>query len=123
MASRVALAKYDIPHPGLLFDHVIFCTNITTPAHLESDVKKAERDTVTALTTQHEFADAWKQLVPVFPKEDSHVLTTIQDAVDLVGTLHDSAETGGDMDVLVIGSLHLVGGLIGVAKLEERAFS
>ena len=123
MASRIVLAKYDVSHPGLLLDHVIFCTNITTPARLESDVKKAERDTVAALTTQHEFAEAWKQLVPAFPKENSHVLTTIQDAVDLVGTLHDSAGAEQDMDVLVIGSLHLVGGLIGVAKLEDRAFS
>lgn len=123
VASRIALASYDVPHPGLLFDHVIFCTNITTPARLESDVKKAERDTILALATQHEFAEAWKQLVPAFPKENSHVLVTIQDAVDLVGTLHDGAEAGQEIDVLVIGSLHLVGGLIGVAKLEDRAFS
>lgn len=120
-ASRIDLANYKIPHPGLLFDHAIFCTNVTTPEELETSIKKAERETVTALTTQHEFANAWKALVPKFKEENSHVVLTIQDAVELVEKLyHDQG--GSDMDVLVIGSLHLVGGLIRVAKLEESAF-
>ncbi|KAG9127686.1 Folylpolyglutamate synthetase, partial [Ceratobasidium sp. 392] len=71
-ASRTALANYKTEHPGLLFDHVIFCTNLTTPAALESSVKKAEWETVTALTTQHEFAEAWKTLVPDFKEDRSH---------------------------------------------------
>jgi folylpolyglutamate synthase/dihydropteroate synthase len=58
--------------------------------------------------------------VPEFEEKNSHVVLTIQDAVNLVGAMH---EDGRETDVLVIGSLHLVGGLIGVAKLEEAAFS
>jgi folylpolyglutamate synthase len=87
---------------------------------LDENVRKAEREEVLALTTQREFVDAWAELVPSFPKENSHVLGTIQEAVDFVGSLYS---TGDETDVLVIGSLHLVGGLISVAKLEDRVFS
>ncbi|CAE6522490.1 unnamed protein product [Rhizoctonia solani] len=119
-SAKMKLANYNTPHPGLLFDRVIFCTNITTPEGMDQSIKKAERDAVLALTTQREFADAWMDLVPGYPKENVHVLVTIQDAVDLVRISHS---TGESVDVLVIGSLHLVGGLVGVAKLEDRAFS
>ncbi|QRV87710.1 dihydrofolate synthase [Ceratobasidium sp. AG-Ba] len=121
-ASRTTLANYKVPHPGLLFDHVIFCTNVTTPEDLETSIKKAERETVTALTVQHGFASAWKELVPEFKQENTHVVLTIQDAVDIVGELYRGKKEQ-ELDVLVIGSLHLVGGLIGVAKLEESAFA
>ncbi|KAG8739829.1 Folylpolyglutamate synthetase, partial [Ceratobasidium sp. 428] len=119
-ASRTVLASYEIEHPGFLFNHVIFCTNVTTPEALESSVKKAERETVTSLTVQREFAEAWKRLVPGFKDENSRVVLMIQDAVDLVEKIYES---GRELDVLVMGSLHLVGGLIGVAKLEESALS
>ncbi|KAH7343372.1 Mur ligase [Rhizoctonia solani] len=119
-AAKMVLANYQVPHPGLLFNRVIFCTNVTTPEDMDRSIKKAERDEVLALTTQREFADAWIDLVPGYAKENVHVLATIQDAVDLVRASHS---VGEKMDTLVIGSLHLVGGLIGVAKLEDRAFS
>ncbi|CUA69090.1 folylpolyglutamate synthase [Rhizoctonia solani] len=121
-SAKMVLANYQAPHPdpGLLFERVIFCTNITTPADMDQSIKKSEREAVLALTTQHEFAKAWLDLVPVYDKENVHVLVTIQDAVNLVRSSHLAGEP---MDVLVIGSLHLVGGLIGVAKLEDRAFS
>ncbi|KAG8746395.1 Folylpolyglutamate synthetase [Ceratobasidium sp. 414] len=117
-ASRTVLANCETKHPGLLFDHVIFCTNLKTPEDLESSLKKSERETVASLAIQREFADAWKTLVPGFEQDRSHVVLTIQDAVDLVGKVYES---GREMDVLVMGSLHLVGGLIGVAKLEGNA--
>ncbi|CAE6531144.1 unnamed protein product [Rhizoctonia solani] len=119
-AAKMVLANYEALRPGLLFNRVIFCTNVTTLADMERSIKKAERDEVLALTTQRQFADAWMDLVPEYTKENVHVLATIQDAVDLVRSSHS---TGESADVLVIGSLHLVGGLIGVAKLEDRAFS
>ncbi|CAE6387885.1 unnamed protein product [Rhizoctonia solani] len=119
-AAKMVPANYEASHPGLLFERVIFCTNVTTPAEMDQSIKKAEREEVLALTTQREFADAWSELVPMYTKENVHVFATIQDAVDLV---RSSQSAGEPMDVLVIGSLHLVGGLIGVAKLEDRAFS
>ncbi|CAE6395611.1 unnamed protein product [Rhizoctonia solani] len=118
-ASRAVLLDYNTPHPGLLFERVIFCTNVTTVADLDRNIKKSERDDALALTTQREFSDAWLELVPEYPKDNVHVLETIQDAVNLVHTSHS---VGDATDVLVIGSLHLVGGLIGVAKLEDRVF-
>ncbi|KAL5636568.1 hypothetical protein ACGC1H_000502 [Rhizoctonia solani] len=119
-AAKMVPTNYEVPHPGLLFERVIFCTNVTTPEEMDQSIKKAERDEVLALTTQREFADAWSDLVPMYSKENVHILVTIQAAVDLVRSSHSAGES---MDVLVIGSLHLVGGLIGVAKLEDRAFS
>lgn len=119
-ASRMKLANYDMLHPGLLFDHVIFSTNVTTLDQLEQSIKKSERDEILALKTQHEYAEGWAELVPSFPKENMHVLPTIRDSVNTVKRLHSS---GGEIDILVIGSLHLVGGLIGVAGLENQVFS
>ncbi|KAJ1309074.1 hypothetical protein OPQ81_004753 [Rhizoctonia solani] len=119
-AAKMLQTNYERPHPGLLFDRVIFCTNVTTPEDIDLSIKKADREKVLALTTQREFANGWMDLVPGYPEENVHVLLTIQDVVNMVRTSHPDGES---MDVLVIGSLHLVGGLIGVAKLEDRAFS
>ncbi|CAE7190944.1 unnamed protein product [Rhizoctonia solani] len=89
-AAGAVQANYEIAHPGHLFDRVIFCTNVTTPADMDQSIKKSERDSVLALTTQHEFANAWTELVPEYNKENVHVLVTIQDAVDLLTGSPDS---------------------------------
>lgn len=72
------------------------------------------------LTTQHELAAAWTALVPTFPSDHIHVLPSIQHAVNLV---HDfrAADEQAQVDVLVSGSLHLVGGVIEVAGLSQVA--
>jgi folylpolyglutamate synthase len=70
------------------------------------------------LNTQRELAEAWTSLVPTFPKENIHVLSSIEHAV---GVVRDEANNGRPVEVLVTGSLHLVGGLIEVAGLSDVA--
>ncbi|KAG8732133.1 Folylpolyglutamate synthetase [Ceratobasidium sp. 423] len=89
-SEKMKLANYDVPHPGLLFDRVIFCTNITTPEDMDRSIKKAERDEVLALTTQREFADAWIDLVPGYPKEN--VLT--------MPGQRDNSDSSSDVEVI-----------------------
>ncbi|KAG8732268.1 Folylpolyglutamate synthetase [Ceratobasidium sp. 423] len=119
-AAGMKLANYEAPHAGFLFDQVIFCTNATTLADFDQVIPKEERDEVLSLTTQRECADAWVKCVPGYPKEHIHVFVTIQDAVNMVHTLHSST---GLVDALVIGGFNLIGGLISVAGLGDRVFS
>ena len=74
-------------------------------------------DELKYLTVQHELADAWRTLAPEFPSNNVHVLPSIEHAIRLVR----GAEKGKLVDVLVTGSLHLVGGVIEVANLSEVA--
>ncbi|TCD64329.1 Folylpolyglutamate synthetase [Steccherinum ochraceum] len=103
-----------------LFDHVIFCTNVTyADGGFKSDLTThaiADSD-LAQLKTQHELASAWHTLVPPFPKERVHVLPSIEHAVTVVREI----EKLGKVDVLVAGSLHLVGGTIEVAGLADVA--
>ena len=70
------------------------------------------------LNTQQELAEAWTSSVPTFPKENVHVLPSIEHAVAVV---REQANNGRPVEVLVTGSLHLVGGLIEVAGLSDVA--
>ena len=56
--------------------------------------------------------------MPTFSKENVHVLSSIEHAV---GIVREEASNGGPVEVLVTGSLHLVGGLIEVAGLSNVA--
>ncbi|OJT10173.1 Folylpolyglutamate synthase [Trametes pubescens] len=105
-----------------LFDQVVFCANVTyADGGFKGDLTTLaipEAD-LAHLKTQHELADAWASLVPSFPKENIHVLPSIEHAVNVVRKLRTSVEK--DVDVLVAGSLHLVGGVIEVAGLSDIA--
>lgn len=72
------------------------------------------------LTTQHELANAWSSLIPSFPSENIHVLPSIEHALQVVRGL-EAVESHTHVDVLVTGSLHLVGGVIEVAEMGEVA--
>ena len=70
------------------------------------------------LSIQRELAKAWTSLAPTFPKENIHVLPSIEHAV---GVVREEANNSRPVEVLVTGSLHLVGGLIEVAGLTDVA--
>lgn len=70
------------------------------------------------LKTQQELSLAWTSLLPTFPNENVHVLPSIEHAVRVV---RQETSAGRPVEVLVTGSLHLVGGLIEVAGLSEVA--
>ncbi|KAJ3559184.1 hypothetical protein NM688_g494 [Phlebia brevispora] len=101
-----------------LFDHVIFCTNVTySSGHFKGDLdsRSIPANELKELKTQHELADAWHSLVPDFPKENIHVLPSVEHAIHVVRSQPEP------VDVLVAGSLHLVGGVIEVAGLSDVA--
>lgn len=105
------------------FDHVIFCTNVTYhDGGFKGDLtsKAIDPTDLSALATQHAIADAWRALNPSFPEGHIHVEPSIEDAVRIV---REESREGEEVDVLVAGSLHLVGGVIDVAGLEEVALS
>ena len=99
---------------SLMFGMLTLCTpdsDLTTLAIPDADLAH--------LKTQHELASAWSSLVPTFPKESIHVLPSIEHAVNVVRRLNASGDK--PVDVLVAGSLHLVGGVIEVAGLSDVA--
>ncbi|KAJ7682649.1 FolC bifunctional protein [Mycena polygramma] len=81
--------------------------DLTTLAIPEADLAQ--------LKTQHQLASAWASLIPAFPTGNIHVLPSIEHSVNLVRQLETDTE---NTDVLVAGSLHLVGGVIEVAGLS-----
>ncbi|KAF8323781.1 FolC bifunctional protein [Clavulina sp. PMI_390] len=109
-------------HPGF-FDTVIFCTNVTY-----ADGKfKGDLTTVAMpdserlkLEPQHQLADAWSSVVPTYSKEKIHVLPSVEHALREVRRIESE---GTNVQVLVAGSLHLVGGVIEVAGLGEVALA
>ncbi|KAL7409098.1 Mur ligase [Mrakia frigida] len=115
---------------GFFFDKVIFCTN-TTYASGDSKGDLQSRIEDTTLTTQNDIAQAFSDLNPAFPLDKIHVVASIEEAIALVdedsdaGSSSEEAEgmrasaEGKGKDVLVTGSLHLVGGVMEVAGLVD----
>ena len=92
-------------------------TDLTSKAVDEKDIE--------ALTVQHELAAAWDALTCsskcASAKRAVLVMSSIQGAVESVRSLaldsSSSQQAQGSTDVLVTGSLHLVGGTMAVASL------
>ncbi|GJJ07490.1 hypothetical protein Clacol_001692 [Clathrus columnatus] len=107
--------------PELIFSRVIFCTNVTymdggfKPDLASAAITKAG---LSNLNVQEDLARNWQALLPAFPISDIHVLPSIQNAVEVIRSLE---EPDTDIQVLVCGSLHLVGGVIEVAGLSDVA--
>ncbi|KAK7695437.1 hypothetical protein QCA50_000073 [Cerrena zonata] len=102
------------------FDRVIFCANVTyADGGFKGDLttRAISETDLAQLKTQNELASAWRSLVPSFPADRIHVLPSIEHAVRVVR----EEEASGKVDVLVTGSLHLVGGIIEVAQLADVA--
>lgn len=96
------------PQISLLYLHNPI--DLTTVAIAPSDLAQ--------LKTQQELASAWRSLLPSLGEDKVHVLPSIEHAVRKIRT---SAEDGAETDVLVTGSLHLIGGVIEVAGLSQVA--
>ena len=104
----------DNEHP---FTHAIFCTNITyKDAGFKADLVSinTNKSDVDTLKVQRELATSWDSLDP---KSSVHVLGTIEEAVAEARRLSE----GGKAEVLVTGSLHLVGGVIEVLESHEQS--
>ena len=68
------------------------------------------------LTTQNELAEGWLSLIPGFSNSHVHMLPLIQHAVEVAQSLQGQRKL---LDILVCGSLHLVGSVIEIADLAE----
>ncbi|KAI5474406.1 hypothetical protein MNV49_003374 [Pseudohyphozyma bogoriensis] len=94
--------------PPSPFSHVVFCTNTTySSGASKGDLTSNAVDTkdLETLATQRELAAAWEELTATASPESKaevHVLGSIQEAVELAKAV------GGETEVLVTGSLHLV---------------
>ncbi|KAK2060345.1 FolC bifunctional protein [Colletotrichum caudatum] len=103
---------------GSAFETVVFCTNVT---HARTGYKRDfvnhqyDAQAVEAMTVQRRFAERWSRLDP---KADVRVVPTIEEALDHVRGV---AEAGGlaegeSVQAFVTGSLHLVGGALGILE-------
>lgn len=100
------------------FGHAIFCTNTTyRDAGFKADLvsMNTNKADVDALKVQKELAATWDQ---VDPQASVHVVSTIEEAIGLARNL--VGKDNGKADVLVTGSLHLVGGVLEVLESEEE---
>jgi len=120
LTSQLAIHSYPEP-PTRFFDHAVFCTNITyADGHSKGDLTKIPTGDVDIVRTQRELSSAFAKQQADFPADHIHVLPSIEHAINLVKKLQSSQDCA--LQVLVTGSLHLVGGVMEVAGLSELAF-
>ncbi|EMC94638.1 hypothetical protein BAUCODRAFT_149766 [Baudoinia panamericana UAMH 10762] len=96
------------------FKHAIFCTNTTyQDGGYKPDLVSinTSRQDVDSLKVQRELASAYDTIDPL---ATVHVVGTIEEGVARARSI--ATESSQDTDVLVTGSLHLVGGLIEVLE-------
>ncbi|KXN86406.1 Folylpolyglutamate synthase [Leucoagaricus sp. SymC.cos] len=116
-----AWAKRSGSKPDEFFDRVIFCTNVTyADGHFKGDLttKAILDEELAQLTTQTQLATAWTLTAPAFPRENIHVLPSIEHAINQIKKI---TVDHIPLKILVAGSLHLVGGVIEVAGLSQVA--
>ncbi|KAL2430868.1 Folylpolyglutamate synthase [Exophiala dermatitidis] len=98
---------------GIRFDHVIFSTNVTaknTGYRIEFENRNASTQAVKELTVQKRFAEVWAEADTT---ATIHLASTIQEAVELAQALSENQET---TEILVTGSIHLVGGVLALLE-------
>ena len=106
------------------FDRVIFCTNVT---YAETGYKRDfvnhqfDPSEIREMVAQRRFADKWASLDPT---ADIQVLPTIEDAInsarDMGKQLGQEEKNGSvKVDAFVTGSLHLVGGALGILEKAD----
>ncbi|KAK3309487.1 Mur ligase [Chaetomium strumarium] len=100
---------------GKGFEHVIFCTNVTyATTGYKRDFVNHQHDPadIEKMTMQRGFAERWKALDP---SANVMLIPNIEEAIN---TARDLAERAGGtkVQVLVTGSLHLVGGALGILE-------
>ncbi|KAK6072819.1 folylpolyglutamate synthase [Seiridium cupressi] len=101
------------------FDHVVFCSNVTYAATgYKRDFVNYQYDpeAIQKLTAQHQFAEKWSSLDPTAKVV---VLPTIEDAINYVRDLGSGLEGEETVQALITGSLHLVGGALGILEKAD----
>lgn len=98
------------------FDLVIFCSNVT---YASSGYKKEfvniqyDKEEVDGLVQQKRFRETWQDLQK---DADVKVVRTIEEALNLA---REVGKQKGGVDVFATGSLHLVGGVLGILEKAD----
>jgi folylpolyglutamate synthase len=111
---RTLASATDDKHP---FSHAIFCRNVTyKDAGYKADLVSMNTSTedIDTLRVQKDLAATWRDMDS---QAEVHVLGTIEEAVALARSIAGDEPT----EVLVTGSLHLVGGCIEILESEIEA--
>jgi folylpolyglutamate synthase len=99
------------------FDHVIFCTNMT---FAKSGYKREfvnhqfDAGEIKSMTVQKRFAEKWSSVDPLAKVS---LIPTIEQAIDFTKRLQGDDEQ--QVHVFVTGSLHLVGGVLGILEQTD----
>ncbi|KKF92313.1 Folylpolyglutamate synthase [Ceratocystis platani] len=92
------------------FSHVVFCTNVTKDPKTKDLVNhQADTENIQALTVQNNLASKWRQIDPT---ASISVAPTVNDALDIARELTSGLRDVEGVEVLVTGSLHLVGAVL-----------
>ncbi|KAK4135857.1 FolC bifunctional protein [Trichocladium antarcticum] len=100
---------------GKGFEHVIFCTNVTYAATgYKRDFVNHQHDPadIAKMTMQRVFAERWSALDPA---ANVMLIPTIEEAIDMARKLAGK-EGAPKVQALITGSLHLVGGALGILE-------
>lgn len=107
------------PTKALAFDHVIFCSNTTyADASYKLDLVDNQADSaeVDKMLVQHRFAEKW---IALDPKADVCVVKSIEEALGFAKGLGEGLDFGEKVQAYVTGSLHLVGGALGLIEKAD----
>ncbi|KAF5982167.1 folylpolyglutamate synthase [Fusarium bulbicola] len=101
------------------FDHVIFCTNVTYAASgYKRDFVNRQFDPaeIDKMTVQQRFADKWMSLDPTATVK---VMPTIEQSIHYARHLGEDLPEGETVQAFITGSLHLVGGALGILEKAD----
>lgn len=85
---------------------------------IDLTTKAIPEDDLEHLKTQQQLRAAWLSLLPSYPPDQILVLPSVEHAVKAVEELQSE---GHPVQIVVSGSLHLVGGVIEVAQIGDVA--
>ncbi|KAI5467385.1 Mur ligase [Mariannaea sp. PMI_226] len=103
--------------PG--FSHVIFCTNVTYAASgYKRDFVNHQFDPaeIDKMTVQYRFAEKWSLMDP---NATVKVMPTIEHSIDYARELGAGLQSDESVQALITGSLHLVGGALGILEKAD----
>ncbi|PHH83647.1 hypothetical protein CDD83_2954 [Cordyceps sp. RAO-2017] len=101
------------------FDHAVFCTNVTyAKTGFKRDFVNHQVDPreLEEMTVQRRFAETWSALDPA---AQVVVLPTIEEALDHARHLARGLDPGESVLAYVTGSIHLVGGALGILEQAD----
>ncbi|RIA83423.1 Mur ligase [Glomus cerebriforme] len=103
--------------PFIRFDHAIFCPNVTfINNQFKPDLQNNTIRIDEKLTLQKNLAKSWGSLNSTIDNHEIHVFSSIEESIKWI--LEHCQQTNREIQVLVSGSLHLVGGVMTVLNID-----